>query len=491
MASREEISSAVVGRVLRMRSLLLLAVVVCCAAYSSLHIRAVGGTYQYRLDDFAGMTPSLERITVSPDDMARAKGISYDGDVPIIEFEALHEGSGTVLVDVGDQGMMSSLAVKPGMVVVADEVNFTGWKAVGWSLTICFLATFLICLWDLVWLWRRAWFGYEMAACAGLALFCGVQAVSFGGAMALGRTHEFIDLVILVVGLADRFVQLSLVPMTIVALLVSISNLELVRHEGRGFRNLLGVGLGVAWALACVGWQVVSRLSAETYGYIILLGLNSVVASIISFAVSLFVGTCLCAWLAAWHTPKAPRDYLMILGCGLRPDGSPTPLLAGRIDAARSYAASQEEQGFEPPVFVPSGGQGSDEVWAEAESMRRYLVEQGVEERRILKEDASTNTRQNFELSAKAIATVHPADAPSPRVAFSTTNYHVFRSYVYAHDAGMHAEGIAAPTKRYFWPNAFLREFVGLLAARPLMIASALLLTVGIYGIAEYVLLIA
>lgn len=244
--------------------------------------------------------------------------------------------------------------------------------------------------------------------------------------------------------------------------------------------------------LACVGWQVVSRLSAETYdGYMFLLGLNSVVASVISFAVSLFVGTCLCAWLAARHVPKAPCDYLMILGCGLREDGSPTPLLAGRIDAARSYAAFQEEQGFEPPVFVPSGGQGPDEVWAEAESMRRYLLEQGVEEERILKEDASTNTRQNFELSAKVVAQARPTDAPSPRMAFSTTNYHVFRSYVYAHDAGMHAEGIAAPTKRYFWPNAFLREFVGLLAARPLMIALALLLTVGIYGIAEYVLLIA
>ena len=47
-------------------------------------------------------------------------------------------------------------------------------------------------------------------------------------------------------------------------------------------------------------------------------------------------------------------------------------------------------------------------------------------------------------------------------VAFSTTNYHVFRSGIFAGQAGLKAEGMGSKTKWYFWPNAFIREFAGL-----------------------------
>ena len=48
--------------------------------------------------------------------------------------------------------------------------------------------------------------------------------------------------------------------------------------------------------------------------------------------------------------------------------------------------------------------------------------------------------------------------------AFATTNYHVFRGYVLAQKVGMQdAQGISAKTKWYFYPNAFLRELVGLI----------------------------
>ena len=52
------------------------------------------------------------------------------------------------------------------------------------------------------------------------------------------------------------------------------------------------------------------------------------------------------------------------------------------------------------------------------------------------------------------------------RVIFSTTNYHVFRSGVWASLAGLRAEGIGSITRWWYWPNAFMREVVGLLANR-------------------------
>ncbi|MGX8703520.1 MAG: YdcF family protein, partial [bacterium] len=47
--------------------------------------------------------------------------------------------------------------------------------------------------------------------------------------------------------------------------------------------------------------------------------------------------------------------------------------------------------------------------------------------------------------------------------AFSTTNYHVFRSGLKARRVKMRAQGMGCKSKWYFWPNAAVREFVGLL----------------------------
>lgn len=49
------------------------------------------------------------------------------------------------------------------------------------------------------------------------------------------------------------------------------------------------------------------------------------------------------------------------------------------------------------------------------------------------------------------------------KIAFATTNYHVFRSGIWAQLAGLRAEGIGSKTKWWFWPNAFIRECAGLL----------------------------
>ena len=54
------------------------------------------------------------------------------------------------------------------------------------------------------------------------------------------------------------------------------------------------------------------------------------------------------------------------------------------------------------------------------------------------------------------------------KIAYSTTNYHVFRSGIKARQAGLEAVGMGASTKWYFWPNAAVREFVGLLTEHKL-----------------------
>ena len=103
-----------------------------------------------------------------------------------------------------------------------------------------------------------------------------------------------------------------------------------------------------------------------------------------------------------------------------------------------------------------------DEPIPEAEAMRRYLLKQGIPEERILPEPRAENTFQNMAFSREIIQQVNPLGKPL----FVTTNYHVFRSGVWAAEAGIPSEGIGSRTVWWFWPNAFMRETVGLLLNR-------------------------
>jgi hypothetical protein len=54
----------------------------------------------------------------------------------------------------------------------------------------------------------------------------------------------------------------------------------------------------------------------------------------------------------------------------------------------------------------------------------------------------------------------------------------------------MAVEGLGAKTKAYFWPNAFLREFAGLLVAQWRGILQTFVLLAAAYVFAEYVLMV-
>ena len=96
--------------------------------------------------------------------------------------------------------------------------------------------------------------------------------------------------------------------------------------------------------------------------------------------------------------------------------------------------------------------------------MKRYLIEHGIPEDRIVEENKSVDTYQNMKFSKEKIDAIDP----SGKIAFSTTNFHVFRSGIFARRFKMRAIGIGAKTKWYFWPNASVREFVCLLTKHKL-----------------------
>ena len=268
------------------------------------------------------------------------------------------------------------------------------------------------------------------------------------------------NLISSLLGSAKTYALLTSPFLLIFSIALTVSNLSLIRHEGFRPVNVLGIVL----ALALVGGEVlifwwdyyVSGSQTEVMVHDML---TNLVAAIYLYFECMMVGTMVADAIAARYEPEKDKDYIIVLGCAIRKDGTPTPLLRGRLDRALAFAREQEKTTGKAPVFVLSGGQGPDEVISEAACMARYLSEQGVGEERMILEDRSTDTEENMGNSKALIF----ARDPGAKVAFSTTNYHVFRSGLKARRVKMRALGMGAKTKWYFWPNAAVREFVGLL----------------------------
>ena len=261
-------------------------------------------------------------------------------------------------------------------------------------------------------------------------------------------------------GSAESFMFLSSPFLLVFSAALCVSNISLIRHEGLRVVNLLGIVLsflllgGVIFLfrfdLYVTGSErevMIHDLFANTF------------AAIYLYFECMLLGTIVADAIAARHEPAPDKDFLIVLGCGLRADGSPTPLLRGRLDRALAFAEKQRAQTGKELTFIVSGGRGPDEPIPESAAMKRYLAEHGVPVERIIEEDQSTDTFENMKFSKEKI----PQIDPNGKIAFATTNYHVFRSGLFARRVKMRAVGMGAKTKWYFWPNAAVREFVGLL----------------------------
>ena len=271
----------------------------------------------------------------------------------------------------------------------------------------------------------------------------------------------------------------------VLSVLVTLSSVSLMRNDGRSWRNMLGCILGAMLLIGIIFPSALGEyLQRSTIvdvhnqngpAYYIEIIVESGISAIVAFLECVLIGTVIAAVKAARHIPAPDKDYILILGCQIRKDGTLTPLLKGRADRALWFAKQQKEETGKDIVFVPSGGKGDDEVTSEGEAIAAYLKEEGIPEERILTESRSKNTEENFRYSMELIR--EHSGEKEPEAAFSTTNYHVLRSGQIAFSQGIDAEGIGSPTKSYFWINAFIREFIATLyAERKRHIAVALIL---------------
>jgi len=240
-----------------------------------------------------------------------------------------------------------------------------------------------------------------------------------------------------------------------------LNGVAMVRREGRSPAHLLSLAFGLVvlgyCALVLAVWWVDQRQSAvalDLFLWLVALGLP------LGHLALVFVAFVAYGLLYGWAARRwaRPVDAVIVLGAGLRGD-RPTPLLAARLDRGREALERSRARGRDTHLIC-SGGQGPDEVVPEAVAMANHLAEAGVDRDLLWLEDRSTSTEENLRLSAQ-VAAEHGLE--SGRFAVVTNDYHVLRAALLMRQLGLAGFGLGAPTARYFWPSAVLREYAAIL----------------------------
>ncbi len=466
------------------RYIILFSLIAAILLGSLAYILATGSTFTVR--ELIGTDPpDMSKCEITVDDPGVIRIVSTDVEADnefyyvVVKTEAVTSGNTRLHFRYTlDKSTMyeseANLIVSPLFHFVYDtqRESFTGEWILYPTMLLLVSLTLGFFLFSFIEQLRKAQYSYSTVALGGVIIFLAISLIIWISEFFLygfSTMSTFYGLRLNMAFLGSMFASLTFPVLLVLSIAVSISNIVLVFKEGLRPMNLLGIILGIA----VVGGFFALHYFANDFSFAgeegssewISYQLQSTVLTalyvVFSYFECMLLSTIICAILATRHKVPYDRDYLIILGCAIRKDGTPTPILKGRIDRAIEFEQNQYAATGKHAYFIPSGGQGSDEVISEAECMKRYLLSYGVSEERIVKEDKSVNTYQNMAFSNQVIK--GHSGGKDVNIAFSTTNYHVFRGYTLAKTIGMVAQGLSAKTKLYFYPNAFVREFIGLL----------------------------
>lgn len=153
-------------------------------------------------------------------------------------------------------------------------------------------------------------------------------------------------------------------------------------------------------------------------------------------------------------TADYTEKTVIVLGCGIRGERVSVGL-AKRLDKAYQYHTKNPDA-----VIIVSGGQGPQEDITEALAMKRYLMEKGVPEDKIIMEGKSTSTITNLRNSREIM---EERGMSLSSAVFVTNAYHVYRTAYYAREEGF--VGISHLGTDIIWytvPMNYMREMLAI-----------------------------
>ncbi|MGW6298942.1 YdcF family protein [Peribacillus butanolivorans] len=151
------------------------------------------------------------------------------------------------------------------------------------------------------------------------------------------------------------------------------------------------------------------------------------------------------------HQP-IPEDASYLIVLGARVKGTvPSLSLQYRIDKAADYLKANKNT-----IAIVSGGKGPGEDISEAQAMQQELINQGIEEARIIMEDKSTTTIENIAYSKDLIPD------PTATGLIVTNDFHIYRAVEMAKSVGLDMTGIPAKTPKVVLVKSYIREYLAI-----------------------------
>jgi len=227
-----------------------------------------------------------------------------------------------------------------------------------------------------------------------------------------------------------------------IAAVFGILGICLFPESGHRFLGLISFGIA---GIVLIYWLLGLKNSAATRyfrrGLTMLLALGVMMGAVTGILIA----------AGSRGTPDTSCEYVIVLGTGLR-GTEPSMILRERLETAAAYLKENPET-----VCVVSGGQGPGEEITEAACMQAYLVEWGVAPERILLEEKSASTWENFAFSLDVIE--EKTQSRPSVVGVISSEFHLFRSGFTADKMGLSIVKIPAGTgKLSYRINYFLRE---------------------------------
>lgn len=128
-------------------------------------------------------------------------------------------------------------------------------------------------------------------------------------------------------------------------------------------------------------------------------------------------------------------DCILVLGAGIRADGSPSPMLQDRLNTGIELY-----QNGAAPKLLMSGDHGRKK-YNEVQTMKDIALDQGVPSEYVFMDHAGFSTYDSLYRARDVFQ--------ARKVIIVTQKYHLYRALYIARSLGLDAWGVSADTRRY------------------------------------------
>lgn len=133
-------------------------------------------------------------------------------------------------------------------------------------------------------------------------------------------------------------------------------------------------------------------------------------------------------------------DCILVLGCGVRPDGTPSDMLHDRL----RRSVELYELGAAPKLLMT--GDHGDQYYNEVEAMKQFAVAAGIASEDVFMDHAGFSTYESMYRATEIFQ--------AKKIVIVTQGYHLHRAIYIARALGMEAYGVDSDYRNYVGQTA-------------------------------------